>query len=184
MRKWIITGALVTGLLAGCNAAPTADSEQPGGGQAATEAAGSGAAADAHKAAASKAVGANRQSEGKAATATTVAAMLKNSSESSGPAYAAFRKVALAEGWTPVNQPDCVMNVYGGEGAPSDKPNICEALPELESCTSNGLCLMSFQHKSSGKSLNVTTYGDYTRWNTPGEEDALYVQGGEFGVER
>lgn len=181
MHRGIFAGALVMGLLTACNAAPPAGNAQADEGQTATEATEQSSTADAQKAAASNNAGTNTQSDGKAAAATTVVAMLKNSSESSGPSYAAFRKVALAEGWSPVRSPDCATNVYGGEGPPSGKPNICEALPEIESCSGTGLCEMRFEQKNSGKSLNVTTYGDYTLWNTPEEEHAFFVQGGEFG---
>lgn len=117
----------------------------------------------------------------KAAAAQTVSSLLKGASEQGGPSYATFRKVAIGEGWVPAPQPDCTKEVYGLDGPLPGKANICDALPEIESCSSNGLCLMIFQHKVDKRSLSVTTYGDYNSWDTPGEEGALYVQGGDIG---
>lgn len=88
-------------------------------------------------------------------------------------AYVNLRNAALAEGWLPLMDPLCKENV-GGEAA------ICDQLAELESCSSDGRCLMRFAHGPDQSVLRVDTYGDYTKWSLSGESAALNVRGWEF----
>lgn len=90
-----------------------------------------------------------------------------------GMAYVDLRNAALAEGWLPLLDPSCKENV-GGEAA------ICNQLAELESCSSDGRCLMRFAHGSDQGVLRVDAYGDYRKWSLSGESAALYVRGWEF----
>ncbi|WP_440410206.1 hypothetical protein [Neorhizobium petrolearium] len=92
-----------------------------------------------------------------------------------GMSYAEFRAAALNAGWTPHVEPECRANVYGRNGGPDDGTNICTQLPELEACSGDGHCSMVFEDGGSGKRMGVTTYGDYLKWNVPGEESELAV---------
>jgi len=88
-------------------------------------------------------------------------------------AYADLRNAALETGWTPVVNPECKKNV-GGEA------RICEQVPELESCSGDGYCLMKFRKASTGRHFNVTTYGMQGDWNVPGADSRLNVIEWEF----
>lgn len=92
-----------------------------------------------------------------------------------GMPYAELRKVVMAEGWSPIVESECKRNV-GGEAS------ICDELPELESCSSDGYCVMWFAHDASKNKFHVGTYGDYSRWNTPVEQAALAVRFWEFSA--
>lgn len=91
------------------------------------------------------------------------------SSLSEGMAYADLRRAVTSAGWQPLRDLSCWENV-GGEAA------VCDALPEVESCSGDGACLMRFADPGTGRRLQVTTYGPYERWNVPGEESALAVR--------
>ncbi|WP_460832779.1 hypothetical protein [Lysobacter humi (ex Lee et al. 2017)] len=75
-----------------------------------------------------------------------------------GKPYARVRESLLADGWRPLRTPACRGNV-GGE-AP-----VCDALPETDSCSGDGHCLMRFAHPATGRTLVLRTYGDIDRWN-------------------
>lgn len=92
-----------------------------------------------------------------------------------GMSYVEFRAAATNAGWTPRVEPECRANVYGRDGGPDDGTNICTQLPELEACSGDGHCSMVFEDSGSGKRMGVTTYGDYLKWNVPGEEAELAV---------
>lgn len=83
-------------------------------------------------------------------------------------AYADLRKLVVTAGWSPVVDPQCKENV-GDEGP------LCDQLPELESCSGNGYCLMHFERAGRGEKLDVTTYGMTEDWNVPGEDSRLNV---------
>jgi hypothetical protein len=87
--------------------------------------------------------------------------------------YAGLRKTLLDAGWLPLRDPMCWENV-GGEA------RVCSELPEVESCSGDGRCAMNFASEKDGAKVRVTTYGDYGRWNTPGEESALLVKSVSF----
>ncbi|WP_347254280.1 hypothetical protein [Leminorella grimontii] len=85
-----------------------------------------------------------------------------------GMAYADLREQLLANGWLPLRTPNCWTNV-GGEA------DVCNVLPEVESCGGSGVCVMNFAHKESGSIMRVGAEGDYTRWNNEAEKSAFTV---------
>ncbi len=95
-----------------------------------------------------------------------------------GTAYADLRNLLLGEQWTPAPDLECKDNV-GGEAS------ICDEIPELETCSADGFCVMNFQHQASSAKLRVSTYGEYGDWNVVGPESKLAVTGWSFsGDER
>lgn len=82
--------------------------------------------------------------------------------------YADLRKRLTDAGWLPLRDPMCRENV-GGEA------RVCNALPEVESCSGDGHCIMHFANADEGRKIRVTTYGPFERWNVPGEEAAFAV---------
>jgi hypothetical protein len=89
--------------------------------------------------------------------------------------YASLRRTLLDAGWLPLRDPMCWENV-GGEA------RVCGELPEVESCSGDGRCAMNFANAKEGAKVRVTTYGDYGRWNAPGEESALLVKSFSFSA--
>lgn len=83
--------------------------------------------------------------------------------------YADLRKRLTDVGWLPLRDPMCRENV-GGEA------RVCGELPEVESCSGDGHCLMYFADADQGKRMRVTAYGPAERWNVPGEEAAFAVK--------
>lgn len=85
-------------------------------------------------------------------------------------AYADLRAIALNQGWVPVANANCKGNV-GGTAA------ICDQLPELESCSGDGYCLMSFAYFGTAQPtrLSVTTYGPSSDWRKSGPGSRLRV---------
>jgi len=83
-----------------------------------------------------------------------------------GMAYNVLRAQVLSAGWTASGDEDCAR----AQGA-----DLCEALPELDACSSDGYCLMTFVHPDEDVVLRVATYGDILRWRTPGEEADVAV---------
>ncbi|MEN3748012.1 hypothetical protein TPR58_12625 [Sphingomonas sp. HF-S3] len=67
-----------------------------------------------------------------------------------GMAYGAFRSQVLAAGWTAQGADDCAEAVSA---------KACKTLPELDRCTADGLCLMSFTHAGEDIVLRVATKG-------------------------
>jgi hypothetical protein len=67
--------------------------------------------------------------------------------------YVTLRQAALKSGWQPIINPQCQANVGNSE--------LCNRLPELDSCGKQTACRMYFEHKSSGKKLQVITRGSY-----------------------
>jgi hypothetical protein len=82
--------------------------------------------------------------------------------------YADLRKRLTDAGWLPLPDPMCRENV-GGEA------RVCSELPEVESCSGDGHCVMHFANAVEGKRIRVSTYGPSDRWNVPGEEAAFAV---------
>ena len=104
-----------------------------------------------------------------APVAATAAAPAVESGFSKDMAYADLRKRLTDAGWLPLRDPMCWENV-GGEA------RVCGELPEVESCSGDGHCVMYFASVDAGKRMRVTTYGPSERWNVPGEEAAFAVQ--------
>jgi hypothetical protein len=88
---------------------------------------------------------------------------------SEGMPYARLREAVMAAGWVPLRDPACRENV-GSEAT------ACNVLPETESCSGDGVCTMRFADPADGRSLQVTAYGPYARWNQPGEEATFAVR--------
>lgn len=82
--------------------------------------------------------------------------------------YADLRKRLTDAGWLPLRDPTCRENV-GGEAL------VCGELPEVESCSGDGHCVMHFANADEGKRIRVTAYGPSERWNVAGEEAAFAV---------
>lgn len=77
--------------------------------------------------------------------------------------YASARAVLLGAGWLPLRDPECWANVGG-------RAEVCNLLPETEVCSGDGYCVLHFGHVNESKTLRVTTYGDWARWNLPGAD--------------
>lgn len=86
-----------------------------------------------------------------------------------GMAYADLRQALLADGWLPLRNLNCQTNV-GGEA------KVCSDLPEVDSCSGTGVCVMNFAHKSQGNIMRVGAEGDYTRWNDSAAKSAFAVR--------
>jgi hypothetical protein len=82
--------------------------------------------------------------------------------------YADLRKRLTDAGWLPLRDPMCRENVGGAA-------LVCGELPEVESCSGDGHCVMHFANASEGKRIRVTAYGPSERWNVAGEEAAFAV---------
>ena len=85
-----------------------------------------------------------------------------------GMPYADLRKQLLTAGWLPLRDPSCWDNV-GGEAT------VCNELPEVESCSGDGYCIMYFANAANAERIRIGTYGPYDRWNDPQEKNALAV---------
>jgi hypothetical protein len=98
------------------------------------------------------------------AQAPAVPAGLQAALERNNADYAQLRAAILAQGWRPVVNPDCQVNVYGGtreEPIRPSGPNVCRILTEVESCSGDGYCNMYFSKAGQRTFLRVMTYGDY-----------------------
>ena len=96
--------------------------------------------------------------------------------------YADARQALLARHWTPVVEPECKSNVIGDDykerctgNSDSDSVfcKLCDELPELDSCSADGYCLMAFSHP--GQILRLTTYGSISRWNLPDKSEPVVI---------
>ncbi|TZF81674.1 hypothetical protein [Cognatilysobacter lacus] len=74
--------------------------------------------------------------------------------------YAKARGALLAAGWLPLRTPECRTNVGG------DAP-VCNALPETDSCSGDGHCLMRFAKPGGAQRLTLHAFGDASKWNGP-----------------
>jgi len=86
-----------------------------------------------------------------------------------GMSYGDFRKAVLAQGWEPVITAQCKQNVVGGAyericAKNPDRCKVCDDLPELESCSGDGQCLVQFKHAGAKGVLQATAYGEVDRW--------------------
>lgn len=71
-----------------------------------------------------------------------------------GMIYGVLREELLMRSWQPMPTSECESNV-GGSGA----AQLCSKLPELDSCSADGHCLMAFKHWD-GRSIVIHTYGE------------------------
>ncbi len=81
--------------------------------------------------------------------------------------YADLRSQLIANNWFPITDQACKENTGG-------TAKICEEIPELESCSGDGYCLMNFGHRNGNK-LSITTYGNYQDWNVQGQRSRLRI---------
>ena len=87
-------------------------------------------------------------------------------------AYADLRRQVVTDGWQPLPDPQCKANV-GGDAA------ICDQIPELESCSGDGYCVMHFARNA--EKLIVYAYGMTEDWRVEGEQSRLRVTEWELG---
>jgi hypothetical protein len=153
MHNRIIIALALTALISACDAAPPTDSQAMAAAPAVNESAPQ-----------------PESSQPSNAAAQALEGVLKKDM-----AYADLRRAVLDKGWLPLMDPQCKENV-GGVAA------ICNELMELESCSSDGHCMMRFAENSSQNVLRVATYGDYRKWDAPGREADMTVQSWESSV--
>ncbi|MBP6749526.1 MAG: hypothetical protein KA144_07805 [Xanthomonadaceae bacterium] len=125
------------------------------------------------------AASASADADAKTQVAPTPAAVVEVDAAKAAPAflsglsqdmpYARLREAVIAAGWVPLRDPACWENV-GGAAA------VCGALPETESCSGDGACLLWFADPSDGRRLRVSAYGPYERWNVAGQESTFAVR--------
>lgn len=123
--------------------------------------------------------GASAVADAKTSAAQTPAAAVEVDAAKAAPAflsglsqdmpYARLREAVIAAGWAPLRDPACWENV----GGPAP---VCGVLPETESCSGDGACLLWFVNPADGRRLRVSAYGPFERWNVPGEESTFAVR--------
>lgn len=82
--------------------------------------------------------------------------------------YADMRQSLLDADWLPLRDPKCWENVGG-------TAEVCNQLPEVESCSGDGYCVMYFANKNQQLVIKIGTYGPYERWNVEKEKASLAV---------
>lgn len=87
-----------------------------------------------------------------------------------GMDYADLRRAVLAQGWVPVVNVQCKTNVDGGD-------KVCDQMPELSECSTDGYCLMHFHLARTNQNMEVGTYGDLTGWDVQAKDSQLAVTG-------
>ena len=105
-----------------------------------------------------------------------------------GMAYADFRSEAMAQGWTPVVDPECRANVVGADhaavcAANPDLCRVCEDIPELSAYSGDAHSLSVFHNAAHGLRLEVTGLGELRDWNVPGEDSGLQIVSWEITPE-
>ncbi len=123
------------------------------------------------------------------AAAADSATIVKNTEAalSKGMAYGDFRKAVLAQGWQPLVDPKCKANVVGGKyekicAADPGLCQICEDLPELNSCSGDAHCLVQFTHAGVTGVLQATGYGEAQYWKDSGKDSGFKVTGWELAA--
>lgn len=74
-----------------------------------------------------------------------------------GMTYKAFREQVVASGWTSVPNSLCSQTV---------EAETCEALPEIDMCSLDGHCAMTFGHPNEDIRLIVGAQGRIARWDS------------------
>lgn len=98
-----------------------------------------------------------------------------------GMAYADLRKLLLDEGWEPVKDPQCQIQVVGyDEKTCSGDADVavckaCTQMPELSAYSGDGYATMRFRHAGEGR-LKVVSYGMIEDWSVAGEDSRLRVE--------
>jgi hypothetical protein len=93
-----------------------------------------------------------------------------------GMAYGPFRKLLMADGWKPdANLDECLLLTVGDDYkktcetlATSEACNTCKEFREIEGCTNDGYCYMTFS--GHGAKLDIKAYGDILRLSKDGSE--------------
>ncbi|MBT2747130.1 MULTISPECIES: hypothetical protein [unclassified Lysobacter] len=93
-----------------------------------------------------------------------------------GMAYGPFRKLLVADGWKPdANLDECLLLTVGDDykktcetPATSGACDTCKEFREIEACTDDGYCYMTFS--GHGAKLNIKAYGDILRLSKDGSE--------------
>ncbi|MGO4263543.1 hypothetical protein [Lysobacter sp. TAB13] len=93
-----------------------------------------------------------------------------------GMAYGPFRKLLMAGGWKPdANLDECLLLTVGDDykktcetPATSEACNTCKEFREIEACTNDGYCYMTFS--GHGAKLDIKAYGDILRLRKDGSE--------------
>ncbi|WP_159566712.1 hypothetical protein [Budvicia diplopodorum] len=83
--------------------------------------------------------------------------------------YADVRQSLLKADWLPLRDPQCWDNVGG-------TADVCNQLPEVESCSGDGHCVMHFANKNQQLEIRISTYGPYKSWNIEKEKASLTVK--------
>ncbi|WP_144436636.1 hypothetical protein [Lysobacter antibioticus] len=100
--------------------------------------------------------------------------------------YLEARALLLEEGWSPVVSKTCNEDVVGSYELQcvakkiSSWCHLCAELPELQTCTSNGLCAMQFSLPGTAKKISIATYGDIETWRASPEKTDLMIQGAKL----
>ncbi|MCS3748584.1 hypothetical protein FHY18_004221 [Xanthomonas arboricola] len=111
-----------------------------------------------------------------AATATAMPLQAPSAAAPATPAIAQFfrkdmtyselRTRLLRDDWLPLREPRCWDNI-GGDA------DVCRVLPEVDSCSADGYCIMRFANRALGLQAQITTYGPYDAYNATGGGSAL-----------
>lgn len=96
-----------------------------------------------------------------------------NASFQEGMPYADMRKALLDAQWLPLSVSNCWENMGG-------QSQICNDLPEMESCSSDGHCVLNFANAKEQTQMRIGAYGAYDRWNQPQEQSSFAVKYWEF----
>ena len=104
-----------------------------------------------------------------------------------GMGYADFRERVLAHGWTPRASATCRADMVGDDAAAvcARDPQliacrICDALPELQSCSGDARCLVRFGHAGSAQDLEARAYGEVDAWRDAGDDAGLQITAWDF----
>jgi hypothetical protein len=124
-----------------------------------------------------------------APVAADSATIVKNTEAalSKGMAYGDFRKAVLAQGWQPLVDAKCKANVVGGKYEKICKADpglcqVCDDLPELNSCSGDAHCLVQFTHAGVTGVLQATGYGETQYWKDSGKDSGFKVTGWELAA--
>lgn len=177
--KQTLSALALCAALAACNAAAPATSAADAA-SAPADAASAPAASDPAPAPAASPPAAPAPAEAPAPAASGDVLKATEAQLKKGMAYGDFRKAVLAQGWQPLPEPDCKANVVGAKFEKICKVDpglcqVCDDLPELESCSGDAHCLVQFTHAGVDGVLQATGYGEAQYWNATGKDSGFQV---------